>query len=59
MWGIVSTVFSFIGLTASIIALYFLNRKNKVERIQKLRKVLFFIYILIAFNGVNLLLKLM
>ncbi|MBB6024729.1 hypothetical protein HNR77_005864 [Paenibacillus sp. JGP012] len=58
MWGIVSTVFSIIGLIASIIALYVLNRKIKVESVQTLRKVKFYIYIFIAINGVSLLFRL-
>ncbi|GGH55330.1 hypothetical protein GCM10008014_24840 [Paenibacillus silvae] len=58
MWGIVSTVFSIIGLIASIIALYVLNRKIKVESVQTLRKVKFYIYILIAINGISLLFRL-
>jgi hypothetical protein len=58
MWGIVSTVFSIISLIASIVALYFLNGKIKVDSIQTLRKVKFFIYILIAINGISLLFRL-
>lgn len=58
MWGVVSTVFSIISLIASIIALYFLNGKIKGDSVQTLRKVKFYIYILIAINGISLLFRL-
>jgi uncharacterized membrane protein len=58
MWGMVSTVFSIISLIASIIALYFLNGKIKEDSVQTIRKVKFYIYILIAINGISLLFRL-